>query len=71
MKEIIRISQGKRVKTEIPFNDVDYHTHEVSYIKSNVIVERIKNVEAAKAEAELSRRAQSAAVGVPGVESGD
>lgn len=60
MREVVKLKHGKRVKTEIPFNDVDTHTHSVKYEKSNVIVERVRNIEAAKAEATIQARFQGA-----------
>lgn len=69
LKEVVKIQYGKRIKTEVPFNDVDTHTHEVKYEKSNVIVERIRNIEAAKAESAIMARFQSA--NTHGIVSGD
>lgn len=59
MKEVVKLVHGKRVKVEVPANDFDDHTHEIEYDRSNVIVERTRNVEAAKAEAQINARFQS------------
>jgi len=66
LKEVVKIQYGKRTRIEVPANDLDNHTHTTKYVKSNVIVERTKNVEAAKAEAQIMSRYQTS---VPGVQS--
>lgn len=58
LKEVTKLIRGKRVKVEVPANDFDEHTHEIEYERSNVILERTRNVEAAKAEAQISARFQ-------------
>lgn len=68
LKEVVTMQYGKRVKKEIPVNDVDSHTHNIKYIKSDIIIERTRNIEAAKAEAAIMARYQAS---VPGVEAGE
>lgn len=62
MKEVTVMRYGKRVKITVPINDVDHHTHEVDYERSNIILERQRNIEAAKAEAEITRKFQGGSV---------
>lgn len=71
LKEVVKLQYGKRVKTEVPFDDIDTHTHEVEYHKSNVILERVKNMEAAKVEAEITMRFQSAGAQSLGISTND
>lgn len=56
MKEVKVKIMGKYQTKFVPANDVDNHTHDVSYVKSNVIVERVRNVEAAKVEAAMQAK---------------
>ncbi len=69
LKEVSKLQYGRRVKFEVPVNDVDNHSHDTTYVKSNVIVERIKNIEAAKAEAAIMARSQSSSI--PGISTSD
>lgn len=71
LKEVVKLQYGKRIKTEVPFDEVDTHTHTVEYHKSNVILERVKNMEAAKAEAEITSRFQSAGAASLGISTND
>lgn len=68
LREVVTMQYGKRVKKEIPVNDIDHHTHDVKYVKSDIIIERTRNVEAAKAEAAIMARYQAS---VPGVDAGE
>lgn len=68
LKEVVEIKYNKRIKIEVPANDVDHHTHEVSYEGSNVILERVKNIEAAKLEASLMAHQTTQA---PGIQTSD
>lgn len=56
MKEVIKMEYGKRKKVEVPVNDVDHHSHVMTYRKSNVIIERQRNIEAAKVEAQIQAK---------------
>jgi hypothetical protein len=67
MKEVKVKIMGKYKTQYVPANDVDSHTHDVTYLKSNVITERIRNAEAAKVEAALQSKAQP----LPGAEISD
>ena len=71
LKEVVKLQYGKRVKVEVPFDEIDTHTHEVEYHKSNVILERVKNMEAAKAEAEITARFQSSGAAYLGISTND
>lgn len=68
LREVVQIVNGKRVKREVPVNDVDHHTHDVQYVRSNIIIQPTRNMEAAKAEAAIMARFQAS---IPGVEAGD
>lgn len=65
MKEAIKMEYGRRKKIEVPINDIDHHTHDITYTKSNVIIERQRNIEAAKVEAQIQAKfSQTAPSGI-------
>lgn len=59
MREAFITENGRKIKTSVPVNDIDKHKHEVTYDKSNIILERQRNQEAAKAEAAIQLRYES------------
>lgn len=55
---------GKKEKVIVPFTDVDAHTHEVTYVKSNKISKRKLSAEAAKVQFALEAKHTTELAGV-------